>query len=255
MFDKVRDNLDVIAVIGVACLLAYWFVAATELLAGSKVRYSGYDGAVLVSTDGRTLTVGGFGAPCFGSVAAEAQQDARRVAVRLRYTIPSKHGPCAAAMGMVPGIDVHLDAPLGTRALVDAEDGRVLPRFDAGRMLHPRRLPVGYAFDSVAVPLIQHSAAGEWAQAGCIQFYRSRGGGVFFLSQMIGPLAGPAVERGGRTSVQVRGHPGQADADSVTWSEDGQTMRLVIDALAYSPSAGERDLTVEDLIALADGAT
>jgi hypothetical protein len=93
--------------------------STTDPASDSTVTYAGYDGGVLVSIDRRTITIGGFGTPCFGTVSAVANETARRVALLLHWTTPKQHGVCTRAMAMIDAMDVVLQAPLGVRVLVN----------------------------------------------------------------------------------------------------------------------------------------
>ncbi len=87
--------------------------------------------------------------------------------------------------------------------------------------------------------------------AGCVQSYQSSAGVVLALTQMLWPLAGPPQPSGGITTVQVRGQSGQADSRSITWSHDGQTIRLEVSSTGNPPG---NTPTVADLITMADRA-
>jgi hypothetical protein len=95
------------------------------------VSYQGYAGTAIVSADGRTVTVGPFVPSCSGSTTAVATQTVTRVRLWLRDTGPSTHGVCSAAMALVSSQPIRLEAPLGTRRLVDGANGRATPWISA----------------------------------------------------------------------------------------------------------------------------
>jgi hypothetical protein len=122
-----------IVVIGVLLYSVFSiFIAAT-------VVYSGYGLPVLVSADGRTLTLGQGTVPCYGTVDPVAEHDATRVALLLRWTTTDPDAPCPAPWAAYPTLtlDVRLDTPLGTRALVDGATGQALPASTRGRSCAP----------------------------------------------------------------------------------------------------------------------
>jgi hypothetical protein len=74
-------------------------VAADRTGTGQVVTYRGYGGTAIVSADGRTVTVGRFVAPCFGTTKPTAVETATWVELWLRDTVPAKHGVCNVMMG------------------------------------------------------------------------------------------------------------------------------------------------------------
>jgi hypothetical protein len=212
------------------------------ILAGPTISYTGYDGPVLVSADGRTLTVGNkAGVGCGASAALIAEQTATRVALRVKATIdppglfrPDRSGACAAPR--LTHLDVELNQPLGTRALVDGATGRVLPTFDGRTMLRPRWLPMGYALWYNSPDFDDPSGRYAFPVA-CAQWFRSGANVVLVIYQLIGQYPFP-----GSSPIYVRGHAGQAGSNSITWFESGQTYEI------------QGELPVADLIAVADSA-
>lgn len=250
---SVRRRLRLVGALAVVALLVYWFLDVTGVLAGSSVIYTGYDGPAMVSADGRTVTVGGFSYPCFGTVSPLAQESARHVRLSLRWTTPNKHGACNKSMALVPAMDVHLSAPLGARTLVNGDNGRALDWFDGRRVLHPSRLPAGYALQYVSPAVRSGLATGPRYQVGCIQDYQSSTtGAVLIITQILGTANTPPDPQDHPTAIRVRGHPGQADAHSITWTEGGQTIRISIYSQGYAPG---KPLTVTDLLAIAASAS
>jgi hypothetical protein len=213
----------------------------------ASVVYWGYDSAVLVSADGRTLTLGESSVPCFGTVAPVAFHDATRVVLLLRWTTTSDlDATCPGPIALASTLDVRLDAPLGTRTLVDGVTGHVLPRIDARTILHPR-WPAGYSFFGAA-PLVPVNGPGP-VPHGFVQYFLSPSGGMVSLTQVLGPYVFDPLAT---QPIQIRGRPGWTDSRSeVIWSEDGQTVEL---AVVQRGVHGEQTPTVTELTAIADSA-
>jgi hypothetical protein len=183
------------------------------ILAGPTVNYSGYDGPVLVSADGRTITVGGesIDAICGGpTIALDAEQDATQVALRLRSTTappgllrPGVGGSTACSAPRLLYLDVELNHPLGTRTLVNGGTGRVLPYFDGRMTLRPRWLPAGYTLWYVS-PYLPDPSGEKPAPVpvACGQWFQSSSGGLV-IKQLMGEYDFP-----GSSPIQVRGHAG-----------------------------------------------
>jgi hypothetical protein len=74
------------------------------------VTYQGYSGTAIVSTDGRTVTVGPFVPPCFGTTTAVAAQTATRVELWLRDTVPARHGVCQVMKAFADSQQIRLQA-------------------------------------------------------------------------------------------------------------------------------------------------
>lgn len=228
-------------------------VGVLDCALGSTVSYDGYRGPVLVSADGRTVTVGGFSLPCFGSLALTADETPTQVALRLRTTTPRRHGVCHSAMGMVQALVVHLRVPLGSRALVDGGTGLSLPWFDGRKVLRPATLPAGYRPEVTSAWVTSGRSTGPRFPLGCVQYFRSaRTGGVFEIAQTMGIVKNSAVASKGSRTVWVRGVRGLAGDNSVGWVADGQTFTVII---VVAPGEGPGPvLTIDDLIATVDSA-
>jgi hypothetical protein len=92
---------------------------------GQVVSCQGYGGTAIVSTDGRTITTGEFGASCPAKVKAVARETATRVALFLQLSTPRNPPSCPnAAAAIIPAQNVRLRAPLGSRKLVNGRTGR-----------------------------------------------------------------------------------------------------------------------------------
>jgi hypothetical protein len=246
-----RRRLPWLVPIVAAGVLVY---SVISIFTAATVVYSGYDLPVLVSADGRTLTLGQWTVPCYGTVDPVAEHDATRVALLLRWTTTEPDAPCPAPWAAYPTLtlDVRLDSPLGRRALVDGETGQALPRFDARTILRPRWLPSGYSLYATT-PIVPGNVPGNGSgppPAGCVQYFQSATGAMIGFAQVNGPydFSPPAIQ-----PIEIRGRPGSTDSRSeVTWSENGQT-----DQVALAPPGGllrEQSLTVADLTAMANSA-
>jgi hypothetical protein len=234
--------------LGVALLVGYLAVSWIRNELGSTISYEGYDGPVLISRDGRTVT-GAYREPCFGTQSVVTDETPRQVALSLRVTIPHLHGTCTSAVGIDLALSVRLTAPVGSRALVDPDNGRSLRWFDGRRTLQPTRLPAGYALEmtSPVTPHIPFSQPTD--MTGCTQyFHNAQTGGRFTITQETDTAQPPSVPANTSTPILVRGRQGLATESSVTWSENSQTITASV-----APT-GTRMLTVPDLVAIVDSA-
>ncbi len=114
---------------------------------GQVVSYQGYGGTAIVSTGGRTITVGQFGSgSCGATVKAVARESATRVALFLRFSTPRNPPPCPnTAASRITSQKIRLRAPLGSRKIVDGRNGRATAWISARLVLRPARLPRGSA--------------------------------------------------------------------------------------------------------------
>jgi hypothetical protein len=212
---------------------------------GGEVIYSArYQGPVLVSADGRTITVGGYPAPCFGTVQPVAKETGQRVQVWLRYVAPRRHGVCNKDMGLILARQIRLPAPVGHRELVSGANGPALAVFSTRDMLHPV-LPAGYRLQYVS-PVVGIGLASPQQPAGCTQVFSSATA-TLTIVQSRGHLALPLT--GGRhpVAISVRGHRGEATVNAITWSEHGQQVLITV----VPGSGAGQVLTTQQLIALA----
>lgn len=215
---------------------------------GGQVAYSvRYDGPALVSADGRTITVGGFSAPCFGTVRPVAVETAQRVEVWLRYVASRRHGVCNKDLAIILAREVRLPAPVGHRELVSGASGHPLPVFGAQNALRPA-VPPGYKLQYVS-PVVSGFAPGSPAQAGCTQFYLSSTA-VLTIVQAQRRLVLPLASGQRAVAIEVRGHRGQATVNAITWREHGRYVLITV-----SPNGPPRPvMSTRQLIALADSA-
>lgn len=238
-------------------LVAGLFAAACggcAAVGGGQVSYQGYGGTAIVSADGRTVTVGQYGAAVCGSaITPVARESAARVAVFLRYVPSAATPPCPQAFAMVSAYNIRLGTPLGSRTLVDGTTGRPITWISARLVLRPVTLPAGYQLRALtAAGNSLHT--GKPPPVGCVQTFVSETGAVeLVIAQSAGTVrlggSGPV----GWLHIQVRGHPGLASRNVITWRENGLT-----DYIAAGPgpkSAEAPSFTTQQLIAIADSAS
>jgi hypothetical protein len=223
---------------------------ASPARAGDIVSTAGYAGPVMVSADGRTLTVGGFSYPCFGRVFPVASETAARVGLWLRYVTPVLHGVCRYSMAMASGLRVRLPAPLGGRPIVDGASGRSLDVFDERQLLRPSAMPRGYRLAYVS-PVVSggNTIYGAPPRAGCTQAYLSATA-IITIVESTGSLALPELGGAAPAAIQVRGRPGRATPGAIMWHEQGLNI-LITASFRDSPGPALSDRA---LIAVADSA-
>src|SRR5215471_2114403 len=211
-----------LAALGCIAALSSGCGATRSGASGQIVSYQGYGGSAIVSRDGRTITVGEFGASCPAKVKAVARESATRVAMFLQFSTPRNPPSCPnAAAAIVPAQKVRLRAPLGSRKLVDGRTGRATAWISARLILRPTRLPPGYRLADL-IPAVNLSRAQSPGPAGCTQFYRSPNkASELEIIQTAGTLRRPGLARAGGIPIRVRGHPGHADRNMITWREHG----------------------------------
>jgi hypothetical protein len=225
---------------------------------GQVVSYQGYGGTAIVSTDGRTITVGEFGASsCGATVKAVARESATRVALFLRFSTPRKTPTFCMHVGVAAGVitsqKIRLRAPLGSRKLVDGRTGRATAWISARLVLRPTRLPPGYRLAKL-IPAADHAPAQSPGPPGCTQIYQSpKKDSWLEIIQTAGKLPRSETPPGGGHPIRVRGHPGHASRNVITWREDGLTdyIRMIG---AQIPQDLPQLLTTQQLIAIAESA-
>jgi hypothetical protein len=217
--------------------------------AGQPASFLGYGGTAIVSADGRTVTVGPYLPACPAKVTVVARESATQVALFLRYLTPSHPSACPQAMpALVDSRDVRLDAPLGNRKLVDGATGRPTAWISARLVLRPNALPAGVRLFEL-IPAVNHSRPQSPGPAGCVQFYSWNGDPNYLeIVQSAGSLKVPRPAKGGLTRIRVRGHPGLAARNLITWRENGLTDYI----LAGPGPAGPQVMSTQQLIAIAD---
>jgi hypothetical protein len=200
-------------------------------VAGSRLSYRGYSGTAIVSADGRTLTVGLYPAEaCPATIKPVARESATRVALFLEYTTPPNPPSChQAAVALVDARDITLGAPLGDRRLVDGASGRAVASIGARLVLRPTVLPAGYRLSEL-VPAGSLSFAAGPRPAGCVQVYVSKADATqrLVIAQSAAGARIPGPGPNGWTSIRIRGHPGLATRNLITWRERGLTDYIVV---------------------------
>jgi hypothetical protein len=241
-----------LAVLGCIAALSSGY-AVIGCAGGQVISYQGYGGTAIVSTDGRTITVGQFGTSCPATVKAVARESATRVALFLRFSTPRNPPSCMnAAAPIIPAQKIRLRAPLSSRKLVDGRTGRATAWISARLVLRPTRLPRGYRLAEL-IPAVDLARAQSPGPAGCKQFYRSPNkASELEIIQTAGTLRQPGLARAGGTPIRVRGHPGHANRNMITWREDGLTDYILIGV--QNPQDSPQLLTTQQLIAIAESA-
>ena len=215
------------------------------------VSYQGYSGTAIVSTDGRTVTVGPFVPPCFGTTTAVAAQTATRVELWLRDTVPARHGVCQVMKAFADSQQIRLQAPLGTRKLADGATGRAVAWISARLVLRPAEMPAGYLLRS-RTPDVDFSGPQSLGPAGCVQLYLDdtrTAEHMLYIEQSAGRLRVPAPGPRGWTAIRIRGQPGLATRNLITWREHGLTDYIAVDGPQWP-----QVLSTGQLIAIADSA-
>jgi hypothetical protein len=222
---------------------------------GQVVFYQGYGGTAIVSTDGRTITVGQFASgSCGTTVKAVARESATRVALLLRFSTPRNPPTCPnIAASLITSQKIRLPAPLGDRKLVDGRTRRATPWISARLVLRPTHLPPGYRRAKL-IPAAEHAPPQSPGPAGCTQIYLSpKKASWLEIIQTAGKLPPSETPPVGGHPIRVRGHPGHASRNVITWREDGLTdyIRMIGNQI---PQDTRQLLTTQQLIAIADSA-
>jgi hypothetical protein len=212
------------------------------------VSYDGYAGPALLSADQRTVTVAGFSYPCFGTMQPIARETSTRVSLWLKYETPAHHGACNSSMAMEGPRNIRLSAPLGGRLLIGGATGQPVHWFDVRRMLRPSVIPAGFKLQEIT-PLLANSLPAP-ATPGCRQEYLARGDATLSIVQSAGSLQLPQTGNRAPGAIRVRGYPGYASADGITWREGGYNI-LIED---FPGSGSVPVLTTAELITIADSA-
>jgi hypothetical protein len=210
----------------------------------------GYKGPVVVSADGRTITVGGFPYPCFGTVQPVARETAGQVRLWLRYVAPSKPGVCDKDVALVITRTIHLKHPVGSRTVVDGASRHRLASFDGHRTLRLTKVPAGYHFQYISpVVLAGGPLLGPAEQSGCSQLYSS-GKVALTIVQASSHLRLTLPQGRHPVAITVLGHAGQATTNEITWREHGLSVLILVNATG----SARQVMTTRQLIALADSA-
>ena len=214
--------------------------------------YQGYGGTAIVGADGRTITVGSYPAEdCPRTITPVARESATQVALFLEYVMPPNPPLCRqAAVALVDARDITLREPLGNRKLVDGATSQAIVWISARFVLRPTVLPAGYRLSDL-IP------AGDFLQthsprpAGCAQRYVSKAGAVeLVITQSAGSVR--LQGSGEWIPIRVRGHPGRAARNVITWRENGLTDYISV-GTGTNPNEPQV-LSTQQLIAVADSA-
>lgn len=217
--------------------------------------YQGYGGTAIVGADGRTITVGSYPAEdCPRTITPVARESATQVALFLEYVMPPNPPLCRqAAVALVDARDITLREPLGNRKLIDGATSQAIGRISAGLVLRLTALPVGYRLSDF-IPAVDLSRAQSLGPAGASQIYDSlNSADALIIKQSAGSLRVPGPGPGGWTSIRVRGHPGRATRNLITWRENGLTDLIVVGA--QNGPDEPQVLSTQQLIAIADSAS
>ncbi|PYC84724.1 hypothetical protein C7C46_07380 [Streptomyces tateyamensis] len=228
--------------VAVACALVGW-VGYSIAFGGIKEWNVDAQGPVLVSADGRTLTLTGVPDPawtpedCFGSLTVDVvtEEHAATVAVHFHLgSAPQEQGGPRGSCAQFTGIEGDLAHPLGMRTLTDAH-GRPLQTVSeatAPRPRDPGLTEEGSELCSAARPRSQPGVCrGSLA---LVRFYRDTSGQTrWMLYQSLDPTA-PEPDAPGTPGTQrtaVNGAPAvcRSDGDGgvvVDWTAGGTAQQL-----------------------------
>jgi len=183
------------------------------------VTYQGYSGSAIVSADGRTLVVGPYGLECGSTVTVVAREGVAKVGLFLQYTPARQCNPGEGAMAQVTAQRIRLHTPLGDRNLVDGETGTAIAYLSAGLILRPTSIPAGFRQIGL-LPWMSASLDPRGARsAACTQIYQARNGLNEF--EILQSAAGLQLPGSSWVPITVRGFPGRATADVISWHEHG----------------------------------
>lgn len=240
----------------------WWALAAVAVLTGAagaawRISHRGgfYNvspGSVLVSADGRVITLADLSALCSKFADVVVAESPSTVTIMER-TAPYDPAVRCGPQLLVPDLlTVRLRHPVGRRVLLDGTTGRPLTWFDQRRELRPTYLPSGF----VRLPDMPFAFVSVPQGAVCTQVFAS--GGLWAITQLVGTATDSRFTAGfPRTvfrwqAVRVRGHRGwiardqNGSGDALTWYEGGQSI------LIQAPSGGLYDPAAQ-LLAIARG--
>jgi hypothetical protein len=150
-------------------------------------------------------------------------------------------------VGIVWALSTRLNAPLGSRVLMNPDTSQALAWFDESRTLQPTKLPAGYTLAIVSPALSVGSHL-----TGCMRVFDDpETADEITITQQMGVVQPPSVPAGATsTAILVRGQEAVVDQTSdeirISWYEDGQTMTV---------SAGPAGMFMtEDLVAMVESA-
>jgi hypothetical protein len=211
-----------------------------------------FTGPVLLGLDRVTVSFPLLDAGCWHR-SIELTQDDQRVVLSASYT---RLGlvECDRAARVPEMGSIRLDAPLGSRSIVDSATGAVVPYFDLRTALRPRQpIPdwpatpnAPYGELSVTAPdfggpgsavlvesFVRSATVNGQPHDDRLRVIQVTGGGW-------NPPSGTAT-----TPVTVRGRPGRAATGIVVWSEGDRTLAVQAETYPHPP------LSTDQLVAIA----
>ena len=224
-----------------ACFAVGILLGTMTLPKGSNL-FGDYEspGRILVSADQRTLA----GTVTNGCAAAVLEVQETAVAVTVRLHVWQANGPIRGVCA-IETFDATLQAPLGSRELIDGVTHTRISSFDGAGIRRPTYLPVGFVhrYDTASfdTDTVTH------ASAGCVQVY-TQGDSydeAIWISQDIGGVwvAPDAITS---TPITVHHNPGMAVPGEIEWTEHGQLFTIRSVTYAYAT------LSTQELVAIGD---
>ncbi|TJZ90409.1 hypothetical protein [Actinacidiphila oryziradicis] len=190
-------------------------------------------GEVLVSKDGRTITIATTWGDCEVPPRLQAQENASDVRLTLRREDHAQPGHVCNNSG-VKQIATTLDQPVGRRTVIDAMTGKHIPVFNERHLAAPGYLPKGYIYsDSLA----SSNVAGgkiptpfEWppTPTWTTAYQRDSFHGYLAITQATGnyveTTGTPATINGHQAFLQLS--PSSVDRCSITWFDGTYTFNV-----------------------------
>jgi hypothetical protein len=209
----------------------------TSMVAGNYMS----PGSILVSADQQTLASTVSSSCTSGELEAQETDQTVTLRIRLSRDVMPVPGTCA-----MQTFTATLQAPLGSRRLVDGVTHAELPSFNGAGILRPAYLPPGFIhrYDTATFP----SETVDDSRVGCIQLYTQNDSydEAIWITQDIGGVWHPPAGVP-ETPIVVRGHSGTALAGEIQWTENGQLFTIRSVTYAYAT------LSRDELIAIAEG--
>ncbi len=204
-------------------------------------------GTVLVSEDGRSLTMSAPDTDCADHELIAIEYPDRVVVHGIDRAVPLTM--CTHAPGYQPpeSVTSPVPDPVGGRSIVDSQSGRFLTPVDERHLYRFRGLPPVWNAPATATavpdftgPTVAHA------------YRRTDGAALLWLVQTTGTWAPPATVV--RTPVTVRGHPGLAGPGIVAWVENGYTLAIRWDTEPYHLPTTDQLLALSATLVPGEGA-
>jgi hypothetical protein len=145
--------------------------------------------------------------------------------------------------------NVRLSRPLGRRKLVDGATGQPTAWISARFVLRLTALPAGYRLTDLS-PATEGAMPQNLGPPGASEIFRPpHAEPELDIEQSAGIIVGLGPGPGGWSPVEVRGHPGQATRNLITWQEHG-----LYDSIEIGGTDKPQILGTKQLIAIADAA-